>query len=871
MPVNTTVARLRFEIDSNADSVTGDLRSLEKQAARTSREKNKLEKGSKRVAGEQKRLGNEARRTNRRLKNQEREGQKLSAVLFVMAKRVAAVFLIYQSFAVALAGVRKIITSSAEYEDLTAQLTTVTGSVKAAVREFGSLRKIAADLPFSLVETTQAFVKLANFGLDPNREALVSYANTASATGKRLAQFVEAVADAITFEFERLKEFGILARQTDDTVRFVFRGISTEVARSSEDVEKYLRSIGSTFFTGAAAERINTLGGSFNNFQDAIFNFSRAIGESTGLSKGLTSTLLGTTKALNAYADASDKAGNRDIPALEITEVFQNLNAEILRSQELTEQINNLPIGIAGGPVFGDLARQADRSEKRVIALRKAVADFIASIPENRLTFAIQDASEELETVRQQLISINKIIIEQPSEFVNSEQLNALNTRRDELEKRERELIISQREDVQELARLGVPEAQEIARSFEQVAEATKNIDLDPELIEQLEKYNSRLISNAKNITIATQEFNNALSLEGDELLRNRENDEKLAISRKEAFASRLEARKVLGNKRREEHFQALEEEEERKQQALDTLQAINEVDIAFQQAIRDAQEGFQDLKSSQERGGILGNILGEGRIDFLGAELAAIKEHYDLTRQLISDEEDLTHKQRIDKLTALRKDFTSRVDALQLKEHGDRVKAEERLQDDLLTLARTGNKEFGILYKAAAIAQTTIDTYTAAQAAYKALAGIPVVGPGLATAAAGIAVAAGLVRIANIQAQNFQEGGIAGLINTGSTFGDRTPVNANRGEMFINRRDQGNLLRFIQGGSLGGGSPRININMYGAPEGARVETSQNDSGEQDVDIFFGDAVRNVINRDLATGEGVSLSFESVFGTRRVG
>ena len=52
---------------------------------------------------------------------------------------------------------------------------------------------------------------------------------------------------------------------------------------------------------------------------------------------------------------------------------------------------------------------------------------------------------------------------------------------------------------------------------------------------------------------------------------------------------------------------------------------------------------------------------------------------------------------------------------------------------------------------KAAAIAQTTIDTYGSATAAYKSVVGIPVVGPALAPVAAGVAVAAGLMSIKKI------------------------------------------------------------------------------------------------------------------------
>ena len=52
---------------------------------------------------------------------------------------------------------------------------------------------------------------------------------------------------------------------------------------------------------------------------------------------------------------------------------------------------------------------------------------------------------------------------------------------------------------------------------------------------------------------------------------------------------------------------------------------------------------------------------------------------------------------------------------------------------------------------KAAAIAETTINTYASATAAYKSLAGVPVVGPALGIAAAAAAVAAGIANVKKI------------------------------------------------------------------------------------------------------------------------
>jgi len=70
--------------------------------------------------------------------------------------------------------------------------------------------------------------------------------------------------------------------------------------------------------------------------------------------------------------------------------------------------------------------------------------------------------------------------------------------------------------------------------------------------------------------------------------------------------------------------------------------------------------------------------------------------------------------------------------------------------------------------------AQTLISTYESAVQAFKSLAGIPVVGPGLGAAAAAAATAAGLANVKQIQSQQYQSasagGGGAGYSSAGSS-----------------------------------------------------------------------------------------------------
>lgn len=181
------------------------------------------------------------------------------------------------------------------------------------------------------------------------------------------------------------------------------------------------------------------------------------------------------------------------------------------------------------------------------------------------------------------------------------------------------------------------------------------------------------------------------------------------------------------------------------------------------------------------------------------------------------------------------------------------RKEIEAQVQENKIELMSMAYGDFSTILgkesslgKAAAVMQTTIDTYQSAVAAYKAMAGIPVVGPGLAVAASGAAIAKGIANVKKITAAKLPkaEKGISLDIggkrhSSGGTkfYGeDGTAFEAERGErMFVlNRRASaalGPLLSDINqsyggislsrassylasGGQVmrGGSSPRFNI-----------------------------------------------------------
>ena len=173
----------------------------------------------------------------------------------------------------------QLVNTNIEFEKLKASLKTVTGSAEAGQDAFKFIQNFASSTPFQVQEVTQAFLKLKALGIEPTEARLRSFGNTAAAIGKPLDQFIEAVADASTGEFERLKEFGIKSKKAGDQVSFTFQGVTTKVKNNSEAINGFLQSIGDNNFAGAMAAQMLTLGGIISNIKDGFDKFLLTAGE----------------------------------------------------------------------------------------------------------------------------------------------------------------------------------------------------------------------------------------------------------------------------------------------------------------------------------------------------------------------------------------------------------------------------------------------------------------------------------------------------------------------------------------------------------------------------------------------------------------
>jgi len=179
------------------------------------------------------------------------------------------------------------------FEKYRTVLNTYLGSQSKANRELGRLQDLANSLPQDLNDITKAFVLFTSRGIDTTNKSLTAFSNIATANGKSLEQLGEAVADALTGEYERLKEFGIkVSKDNDKFVADIGKG-NKIIADSSRELVDELRKLGEENgkFGRAASVNAATLSQSFSNLQGAVFEANVAFGESA---KGGLKTLVET-------------------------------------------------------------------------------------------------------------------------------------------------------------------------------------------------------------------------------------------------------------------------------------------------------------------------------------------------------------------------------------------------------------------------------------------------------------------------------------------------------------------------------------------------------------------------------------------------
>lgn len=199
------------------------------------------------------------------------------------------------------------IETASQFEQFETQLETIQGSSEKAKESMAWIADFAAKTPYEMQQVTDAFIKLQSYGLEAQKGGLLeSVGNMASGMGKSLDQAVEAIADAVNGENERLKEFGIKANKKGEMFTYTYNmdGQKFQVQAKNEaaDIQKALQGIMDARFKGGMEKMSKTWAGTLSNLADTWDMFKLRV-MSSGLFDSLKDQLNGLMKTINDNID----------------------------------------------------------------------------------------------------------------------------------------------------------------------------------------------------------------------------------------------------------------------------------------------------------------------------------------------------------------------------------------------------------------------------------------------------------------------------------------------------------------------------------------------------------------------------------------
>jgi len=225
--------------------------------------------------------------------------------------------------AVALAGIASYgVGLASNFQDAGVTLTTLYGTADIAKQKFQWMTDFAATTPFQFDEVVQGGIKLKSYGMDIEQYGK-TFGDTASGMGKSFNDVIEAVADAQTGEFERLKELGIKAVQVtkanlDEYAQYggqVGDTMFTYVNRSGQQMAQVvdknnremitstLSAIWNEKYAGAMETRSQTLSGLMSTLKDNLtFGLADLVGYDMKNMEVQTASLMGVLMGLAGVA-----------------------------------------------------------------------------------------------------------------------------------------------------------------------------------------------------------------------------------------------------------------------------------------------------------------------------------------------------------------------------------------------------------------------------------------------------------------------------------------------------------------------------------------------------------------------------------------
>lgn len=603
-----------------------------------------------------------------------------------------------------------LVDSQRNFDKLNSGLITMTGSAENAARAFSVLQQFAKETPYGLNQAVEGFTKLVALGLNPSKEALISYGNTAAAMGKDLNQMIEAVADASTFEFERLKEFGIKSSQQADTVSFTFRGVTTTVKKNSEEIQKYLLNIGNTDFAGAMETRSKTLDGQLSSLADSFDGLVLAVAQS-GFGDAVGKQAATAEAAITALTDAiasNEIAATLQDWATLFNESFKFISDALNdlaydtedKSADMSDSLGTIPDAIREWlpdiqQTFHEVIAWFQRIDDYAVALGQTLADVFDPSKTAALTFKNLTAEADAAYAA----SIKRAEAESQAITDRSKQ------RKKEIEEQRKQYNERKKQEID-------------------LASLVNNKGGTGGVGNTNDKDAKAAAKKAEQLRKQAQDYLDTLARQNNDELKAIDAQEQQKLAKAKEFYSQG----ALSLKEYEKAKTAI---------VLEAGQARQE----------ELDKREKDRQEKQQKGDdFMAQIMGQNATEL---ELLDIQEQQKLAVADKYREQGLINEEQ----------YQAALNAINEQYATKRADATATAFGNMASNIGSALGEASGAYKAFAIVQATIATYTAAIEAYKSTAAIPVVGPFLAPVAAAAAVGAGMAQISAIRSAREQGG----------------------------------------------------------------------------------------------------------------
>lgn len=767
-----------------------------------------------------------------------------------------------------IAAMRAIIKTTAEFQQLNAQLVTATGSAENAAAAFVAIKDFAATTPYDLQQATGAFIALVNRGLTPSERALRAYGDTASSLGATLSDMVLAVSNATAGEFENLKRFGIRAQKEGENISFTFRGVKTTVANNINDIEKYFIELGEKNFGGGMARQMDTLTGAFSNLGDSWDVLKATIGED-GLGDAVESSVRYVTELiteLTAQLESGQIQAAIDGWGIAFEGYVDDVSAGVAFLNELF-----VDHGQQGEETGMTLAEGLIGGMKAVVSGYRAYVKTAATILWGLVDSAVQVGKAIYQTIAASFNALVGAAAKAGAAIGNA--LWAAVSGGDA----EAALI-----DGFAGAAAEITGAAQTSRKAWEDSFAKIGINADT------------VAYNIKDAWAdAGDEINRAAMLEA-EADQKRAQYDKDAAARAKIREDRLAKYRVgdgggtagapKGGKKgggggaSDSEWKSLEEDL-RKQETLISESYQRRFDL-IERNTRDGSAYQAELEISltekfeEEQMKRLDKMkeMPEKMFEAFAEEERIIEESYAKRKEIILAATELTENERLKMLEEAELQYTASMRKHETERNEVALGLAADFMGNISQIAGAFGKKGAKIAKAAAIAETTVKTYQAATSAYAALAGIPYVGPALGAAAAGAAIAAGLANIQKIKSTDDSGGysgayAIGGLIPPGKVglVGEAGPELVKGPAMVTSAQATWDR----QGGAStsGQGGVEVNIiNMSGEPV---TEKRRQEGDKQLIEFIIGQAREAVANDISKGGTRVAKALEGTYNMGR--